>query len=107
MSLIEAFIYSFIIYLAVRFVLNFVTIVQDPDDEEIRDIKEHLARTRVALVQIKMEQINGWWYGFYHSPDGGEMFVAQGNTYDEAVANCRERLKDSSVLKNLKVEFNT
>jgi hypothetical protein len=103
--MIETLIYFFVFYIVLRVILGMFVIVQDNDDEEIKDIKQHLARQRIALVQIKMEQINGWWYGFYHSADGSEMFVAQGNTYDEAVANCRERLKDSSLIKDLKVEF--
>lgn len=73
--------------------------------EESKDIEEHLERTKINIVKLKMECINGWWYGFYTPSKGGsEMFVAQGTTYEEAVANCKERLNNTK--HNFKLEFN-
>ena len=52
-----------------------------------------------------MEQIKGWWYGFYNSK-GGDIFVAQGATFEEAVDNCKERLtSDASKDSQIKLAF--
>jgi len=72
--------------------------------EQQEDIYKHLERKNVIVVKLKMEMINGWWYGFYTPPHGtGETFVAQGPTYDEAIANCKERL--STDKHTFKIEF--
>ena len=73
------------------------------DDEQPKDIRQHIAQNKPPVVVIRMEQIKGWWYGFYAS-SGGDIFVAQGTTFDEAVDNCKERLQ-SDALKDSQIKL--
>ena len=73
------------------------------DEEQPKDIRHHITQTKPPVVVVRMEQINGWWYGFYASKDS-DIFVAQGTTFEEAVDNCKERLK-SDALKNNKIQL--
>jgi hypothetical protein len=94
--MIEYIVYITIAFTIIHFVVSVLTAVSEDDNEE-------LPTQRMADVIVKMEQHNNCWYGYYHQKNGGEVFVAQGNTFDEAVANCRERLnsKDSPYKFNL------
>jgi hypothetical protein len=73
--------------------------------EEERDVTKYLANKHVAVIKVKMEEMNGWWYGFYETKNGGELFVAQGTTYEEAVENCRVRLQEGTILKDTELVF--
>ena len=73
------------------------------NEEPPQDIRQHIVQNKPPVVVIRMEQIKGWWYGFYSSK-GGDIFVAQGTTFEEAVDNCKERLKDDA-LKDNKIQL--
>ena len=45
---------------------------------------------------VIVEQINGLWYGWRYDEDDREYFVAQGETYEEAMKNCHLRLKQQN-----------
>lgn len=100
--MIETLIYILIGWMIMQIVLGVTSAVHQIDDvkeEDKEEIEDHLKKNAVTIVKIKMEHINGWWYGFYPTKQGGELFVAQGTTYDEAIENCRQRL-ESDILKN-------
>ena len=102
--MIETIIYILIFWIVLRAVANIFANANAPVEEEEEDIYKHLERKKVVDVKLKMENINGWWYGFYTPPSGnGEIFVAQGTTHEEAVANCKERL--STAKHTFKLEF--
>lgn len=104
--MIETFIYIVVGVFILRAVLSLFVVYRDDDeDDEPEDLDRQLQKQGTALIQIKLEEINGWWYGFYHPKEGSEVFVAQGESYDEAVENCKVRLQDNNVLRNLKIEF--
>lgn len=59
------------------------------DDED--NITPSQVRKRTVYVDIKLENINGAWYG-WTIQDGKEQFVAQGSTKDEAMTNCSKHM---------------
>jgi hypothetical protein len=103
-----------LIYLLIGFIIfrTIIAVLQqfaadEPVDEDTKDIREHLQRQKhVTVVKVRMEEHSGWWYGYYHTKEGGELFVAQGTTYDEAVENCRQRLQEGTILKSAQLVFN-
>lgn len=103
--MIETIIYILIFWIVIRAVANAFASAYTSDKEE--DIEIHLERKKVVIVSLKMENINEWWYGFY-TPKGstGEVFVAQGTTYEEAVKNCKERLSNDKYEFKLEFEKN-
>jgi hypothetical protein len=102
--MLETIIYIVIFWIIARTLIELVGFVQsiDPVEQE-QDIKDHLRQRNISIVTVRVEQINGWWYGFYHTKAKGEVFIAQGTTFDEAVQNCHDRLQDDKF--NLKLEF--
>lgn len=71
----------------------------------LNDDGEDLPVKQMAHVRVRMEEFNNCWYGYYHPKNGGEIFVAQGNTFDEAVENCRERLNSKDAPYQFKLHF--
>jgi len=51
------------------------------------------------VIKVRMEQINGWWYGYLCTPGGQESFLGQGVTQEAAVATCKQRLDAISPTK--------
>ena len=102
--MLEFIFYVVIVWLILKIIVNgMIGSSLDEPESQPRDISQYIAQNKPSAVVIKIEQIKGWWYGFYHS-DSGDIFVAQGTTFDEAVANCKERLR-SDILKNYKIEL--
>ena len=79
--------------------------IEDPDDipEDIPEPEE--VKPQLAVIKINVEQINGWWYGFHTNSKGDEMFIAQGTTYEEAIANCKVRLQEKISLEDIDLAF--
>jgi hypothetical protein len=100
----ELLIYGVIIWVIMKIVLSGM-IDSSLDEAPPHDIKEHIAQDKPPVVVIRMEQIKGWWYGFYASK-GGDIFVAQGTTFEEAVDNCKDRLQSDALKDNqIKLAF--
>jgi hypothetical protein len=100
--MLELLFYAVIVWVVMKIVLSGM-IESSLDDEQPKDIRQHIAQNKPPVVVIRMEQIKGWWYGFYAS-SGGDIFVAQGTTFDEAVDNCKERLQ-SDALKDSQIKL--
>lgn len=100
--MLELLFYGIIIWVIMKIVLSGM-IESSLNGEAPQDIKQHIAQDKPPVVVIRMEQIKGWWYGFYSSKSG-DIFVAQGTTFEEAVDNCKERLKDDA-LKDNKIQL--
>ena len=47
-------------------------------------------------MTIHMEEIKGWWYGWFHNDNGTEVFISQGETYDVALNNCKSRVNEKN-----------
>jgi len=93
--MLELLFYAVIVWVVMKIVLSGM-IESSLDEEQPKDIRQHIAQNKPPVVVIRMEQIKGWWYGFYAS-SGGDIFVAQGTTFDEAVDNCKERLQSDAL----------
>ncbi len=107
--MIETIIYIFLGWFIIRTVLGVIAAAQEgvSQEDEKEQIEDHLKKNKpLVVVKIKMEQINGWWYGFYPTKEGGELFVAQGTTFEEAVENCKQRLQSEILDKKTKLIFN-
>lgn len=65
---------------------------------------DQLPTNAVVDITIHMEQIKGWWYGWFCNEDGTETFVSQGTTYDDALNNCKQRVQERN--PQLKVRYN-
>ena len=102
--MLETIIYIVIFWIVARTLIELVGFVHsiDPVEKE-QDIKDHLRQRNINVITVRMEEIKGWWYGFYHTKGKGEIFIAQGTTFDEAVKNCHDRLQDDKF--TLKLEF--
>lgn len=75
-----------------------------------RDVNDHtpitlnkLPRNAIVIMPIHMEQIEGWWYGWFINENGTETFVSQGKTYDEALNNCKKRVQERN--PDLRVQY--
>lgn len=102
--MLELLIYGVIIWIIMKIVLSGM-IESSLNEEPPQDIKQYIAQDKPPVAVIRMEQIKGWWYGFYNSK-GGDIFVAQGATFEEAVDNCKERLtSDASKDSQIKLAF--
>ena len=100
--MLEILFYAVIVWVVMKIILGGM-MESSLDEERPKDIRQHIEQNRPSVVVIRMEQIKDWWYGFYAS-SGGDIFVAQGTTFEEAVENCKERLK-SDVLKEHKIQL--
>lgn len=100
--MLELLFYAVIVWVVMKIILSGM-VESSLDDEQPKDIRQHIAQNKPPVVVIRMEQIKGWWYGFYASSDG-DIFVAQGTTFDEAVDNCKERLQ-SDALKDSQIKL--
>ncbi len=106
--MIETIIYIFLGWFIMRTVLGVIAAAQEDANQgdEKEQIEDHLRKKKsLVVVKVKMEQINGWWYGFYPTKEGGELFVAQGTTFEEAVENCKQRLQSEVLDKKTKLIF--
>lgn len=78
-----------------------------PHDQD-RDEKTYIGHfppgTRMAMT-IHMEEMNGWWYGWFYNDDGTEVFVAQGTTYENALNNCKSRVLEKNSELNVSFIF--
>ena len=70
------------------------------DTEDVDDLPPNA----VVVMDIQLEEVKGWWYGWFHNSDGSETFIGQGTTYDEAINNCRERIREQH--PDLKLKYN-
>jgi hypothetical protein len=50
----------------------------------------------LIAFHVTVEDINGLWYGWRYDDDEREHFVAQGETYEEAMKNCHLRLQQQN-----------
>lgn len=100
--MLELLFYAVIVWVVLKIILSGMA-ESSLDEEQPKDIRQHIAQNKPPIVVVRMEQIKGWWYGFYAS-GGGDIFVAQGTTFEEAVENCKERLQ-SDVLKRHKIQL--
>ena len=99
--------YIIILYILIRVVLS---AIQSTDsykelEREQDEIDRVVDKKKIKHIKVQMEEHNGWWYGFYNSPEGRETFVAQGPTYDEALTNVRARLQEHGFVRDLAIDF--
>ena len=97
--MLELIIYTAIIFTLMHFVSNVVTAMRQENNEQDTPPKH------IAHVKVRLENYNDCWYGFYHQKDGGEVFVAQGKTFEEAAENCRQRLNSKESPYIFKLHF--
>lgn len=62
---------------------------QYDDEEDESDRREALP---TLYIDVKLEEIEGQWYGWAQFENGREMFVGQGPTKNEAIEACTDRL---------------
>jgi hypothetical protein len=97
--MIEYIIYFAIAFTLMHFLSNVFSTTDRKDDEDVIPPKH------IAHVKVRMECHNDCWYGFYHQKGGGEVFVAQGKTFEEATENCKERLNSKDAPYYFKLHF--
>lgn len=98
--MIEYIIYAIVAFIVIHFIVNVVDAVQQDNEEG-----DQPPLRQMANVRVRMEEHNNCWYGYYHQKNGGEIFVAQGNTFEEAVKNCTERLNSKDAPYQFKLHF--
>lgn len=74
---------------------------EDHAEINMRDVPDGV----ILVVKIYMEQVGEWWYGWFHNEDGSEVFIGQGDTYDTALNNCRERIFERAPRDKVKFIF--
>lgn len=75
-------------WLILSFLNNFVN-----NYKEIAEERAERDTIKLVLLQIQVEQHKGLWYGWHIDDEDRETFVAQGNSYSEAVANCKKHIE--------------
>lgn len=99
--MLDAIITGLITWVIASFVIRvFLLATQRSGEESSTNLSMPSAKKHVR-IKIHMEEINGWWYGWFQNSDGSEAFVSQGTSYDAALNNCtstiNERNPDLSV----------
>lgn len=68
-----------------------VNVEREQQTEAEEEVLPSQVRKRTVYVDIKLEHIDGGWYG-WTMQEGKEHFVAQGTTKEEAMTNCSKRM---------------
>lgn len=61
------------------------------EGDDVEDSSEN-AESPMLFIDVKLEEIEGQWYGWAQLEDGKEMFLGQGVTKQEAIEVCTDRL---------------
>lgn len=85
-----------ILGLIVWFVGSFITrfFMFYKEIEQERDIESGIKEQRT--IHVTVEEHKGLWYGWRLDENEREHFVAQGETYEEAMKNCHVRLQQQN-----------
>ncbi len=88
--MIEDIIIAVMLWFVISFLINFAN-----NYKEIAEERQESTEIKYVFLQIEVERIKDMWYGWVLN-DGEYSFVAQGNTYAEAVANCKDRIEEKN-----------
>lgn len=77
----------------------------EDDDDEGDELVTDLPPGSTVNMVIHMEEVKGWWYGWFIGENGSETFISQGETYDAALNNCKQRVTEKNPSLNVKFTF--
>lgn len=64
--------------------------------KEVEDELREEGVIKLVMLQIQVEQHKGLWYGWHIDDEDRETFVAQGESYSEAVTNCKRQVESKN-----------
>lgn len=76
--------------------LNVYYYMRENGPPSMVDEQSVTTQPKFVLLQLEVECIKGMWYGWVLNEEEGPVFAGQGESYEEAVSNCRERIQEKN-----------